>query len=240
MEHILEVKDLYYSYGGIQALRGINLHIDAGEIIALIGANGAGKTTTLQCISGLLGAPKAGAIIFNGRILNGKKPHEISRMGLVQVLEGRKIFPHLTVRENLEMGAYNVKGSFQKDLEEIYNRFPRLRERQNQQGGTLSGGEQQMLAFARALMAKPKIIMMDEPSLGLAPLIVKDVFDIIKTINKDGIPILLVEQNSKKALEVASRGYVIETGKIVLEDNAKNLLHNEEVIKSYLGGAVEI
>ncbi|MDR0583110.1 MAG: ABC transporter ATP-binding protein [Treponema sp.] len=236
MDPVLEVKNLCFAYGGIQALRGISLKIFPGEIIALIGANGAGKTTTLQCISGLLGKPKSGEICFKGQLLNGKKPHEISRMGLVQILEGRKIFPHLTVRENLEMGAYTGKGNFHKDLEEIYERFPRLKEREKQAGGTLSGGEQQMLAVARALIAKPEIIMMDEPSLGLAPLIVEGVFEIIKKINGEGIPILLVEQNSKIALEAASRAYVLETGKIVLEDDAGNLLHNEEVIKSYLGG----
>ncbi|MDR2433590.1 MAG: ABC transporter ATP-binding protein [Treponema sp.] len=236
MDPILELKDICFAYGGIQALRGISLKIFPGEIIALIGANGAGKTTTLQCISGLLGKPKSGGVYFNGQLLSGKKPHEISRMGVIQILEGRKIFPHLTVRENLEMGAYTGRGDFSRDLEEMYERFPRLKERHNQMGGTLSGGEQQMLAVARALMAKPKILMMDEPSLGLAPLIVEGVFEIIKKINGQGIPILLVEQNSKIALEVASRGYVLETGKIVLEDDAKNLLHNEEVIKSYLGG----
>jgi branched-chain amino acid transport system ATP-binding protein len=236
MDPILELKNLCFAYGGIQALRGISLKIFPNEIIALIGANGAGKTTTLQCISGLLGKPKAGEVYFNGQLLNGKKPHEISRMGVIQILEGRKIFPHLTVRENLEMGAYTGRGNFLKDLEEIYEWFPRLKERQSQAGGTLSGGEQQMLAIGRALMAKPKILMMDEPSLGLAPLIVEGVFEIIKKINGEGIPILLVEQNSKIALEIAARGYVLETGKIVLEDDAKNLLHNEEVIKSYLGG----
>jgi branched-chain amino acid transport system ATP-binding protein len=236
MDHILEVKDLCYQYGGIHALRGINLHIDAGEIIALIGANGAGKTTTLQCVSGLLGNFASGDILFNGKSLKGKRPHEISRMGIVQALEGRKIFPHLTVLENLEMGAYNVKGSYQDKLEDIYKRFPRLKERQKQDGGTLSGGEQQMLAFARALISNPKLIMMDEPSLGLAPLIVKEVFETIQAINRDGIPILLVEQNSRMALGIASRGYVLETGNIVLEDDAKNLMHNEQIIKSYLGG----
>jgi len=236
MEPILEVKNLYFSYGGIEALRGISLKIFPGEIIALIGANGAGKTTTLQCISGLLGKPKSGEIYYNGQLLNGKKPHDISRMGLVMVLEGRKIFPHLTVYENLQMGAITGRGNFNKDLEEIFGRFPRLAERRKQFGGTLSGGEQQMLAVARALISKPKLIMMDEPSLGLAPLIVEEVFQIIKKINSEGIPILLVEQNSKIALETASRGYVLETGNIVLEDDAKNLLHNEEVIKSYLGG----
>jgi branched-chain amino acid transport system ATP-binding protein len=236
MEPILEIKDLCFAYGGIQALRGISLKIYPGEIIALIGANGAGKTTTLHCISGLLGRPKSGEIYFNGQLLNGKKPHDISRMGLVQVLEGRKIFPHLTVRENLEMGAYTSSGAFHKELAEMYERFPRLYERQNQAGGTLSGGEQQMLAVARALMSKPKLIMMDEPSLGLAPLIVEGVFEIIRKIHTEGISILLVEQNSKMALDTAGRGYVLETGNVVLEDEAKNLLYNEKVIKSYLGG----
>ncbi len=236
MEHILELKDLRYAYGGIQALRGISLTIDDGEIIALIGANGAGKTTTLQAVSGLLGAPQSGEILFGGKRLNGIRPHDVAKLGLIQVLEGRKIFPHLTVKENLEMGAYGVKDGAQDTLKEVYRRFPRLKEREKQYGGTLSGGEQQMLAIGRALMARPKIILMDEPSLGLAPLIIKEVFSIVRDINSEGIPILLVEQNSKVALNAANRGYVIETGKIVLEGDAKELLNNETVIKSYLGG----
>lgn len=236
MERILEVKDLHYSYGGIQALQGIDLHINEGEIIALIGANGAGKTTTLQCISGLLGLPQSGEILFKNTRISGKRAHDISKMGIIQVLEGRKVFPHLTVQENLKMGAYGVKGDISEDLKEIYRRFPRLKEREKQYGGTLSGGEQQMLAISRALMAKPKIILMDEPSLGLAPLIVREVFSIIKDINSEGLPILLVEQNSRAALNTAKRGYVIETGKIVLEGDAMDLKNNEMVIKSYLGG----
>jgi len=237
MEPILQVKDLCYSYGEIQALRGINLHINPKEVIALIGANGAGKTTTLQCISGLLGTPQNGEIFFNCVLLNGKRPHDISRLGLTQVLEGRKVFPHLTVKENLKMGAYGANVDVNENLNEIYRRFPRLKEREKQYGGTLSGGEQQMLAIGRALMRKPKIILMDEPSLGLAPLIVREVFAIIKDINSEGIPILLVEQNSKSALHAAKRGYVLETGTIVLEGDAEELMHNEMVIKSYLGGS---
>lgn len=236
MEHILDIRNLRYSYGGIMALQGIDLYIGEKEIIALVGTNGAGKTTTLQCVSGLLGVPEKGDIVFKHTLINGKRPHEISKMGLIQVLEGRKIFPHLTVRENLEMGAFGIKGDIQKELTEIYQRFPRLKEREKQYGGTLSGGEQQMLAIGRALMARPKLILMDEPSLGLAPLVIKEVFAIIKDINSEGIPILLVEQNSKVALNAAHRGYVIETGKIVLEGEARELLHNEMVIKSYLGG----
>ena len=236
MSSILEVNDLRYAYGGIQALRGINLKINDNEIIALIGTNGAGKTTTLQCISGLLGKPTGGEIIFNNTKINGKYPHDISRLGIIQVLEGRKIFPHLTVKENLEMGAYGIKEDISEDLKDIYHRFPRLKEREKQYGGTLSGGEQQMLAIGRALMSRPKIILMDEPSLGLAPLIIKEVFSIVRDINSEGIPILLVEQNSSVALNVAHRGYVVETGKIVIEGTAEELKDNETVVKSYLGG----
>lgn len=236
MEHYLAVNNLNYSYGGIHALGGVNLHVAKKEIVALIGANGAGKTTTLQCISGLLGAPEKGEIIFDGINISGKKPHEISKLGLTQVLEGRKIFPHLTVKENLILGAYAVHEDTTKELKEIYHRFPRLKEREKQYGGTLSGGEQQMLAIGRALMSKPKIILMDEPSLGLAPFVINEVFSIIKDINSEGIPILLVEQNSKVALTAADRAYVIETGQIIVSGSAKELMNDELIIKSYLGG----
>lgn len=237
-EHILELKDFRYSYGEIAAVKGISLHVDAGEIVALIGANGAGKTTTLRCVSGLIGAASGGAIYFMGQEITQKKPNEISSAGLIHVLEGRHIFPNLTVLENLMMGAYlrKDKKNIQLDIQRMYERFPRLEERKNQHAGTLSGGEQQMLAVARALMAKPKMILLDEPSMGLAPLVVKDIFQIIKDINEEGIPILLVEQNSKAALEIADRGYVLETGELVMQGSAEELLADDELIKRYLGG----
>ncbi len=238
MTHMLELKELHYYYGKIEAVKGISLHVDPGEIVALIGANGAGKTTTLRCVSGLLGSSHTGGIEFLGQDISRKMAHEITRLGLIHVLEGRKIFPHLTVLENLRMGAYCRKDreNFEADIAEMYRRFPRLQERSRQLAGTLSGGEQQMLAVGRALMARPKMILMDEPSLGLAPKIVNDVFQIIRDINLEGIPILLVEQNSKAALEVASRAYVLETGGIVMEGAAEELLADDDVIKSYLGG----
>ncbi len=238
MPNILEINNLLYSYGKIRALKGINLTIGEREIVALIGANGAGKTTTLHCVSGLLDNFESGSITFMGKSLNGMKPHEVSKCGITQVLEGRHIFPHLTIKENLMMGAYlRTDGTaIDRDLQNIYRRFPRLYEREEQLGGTLSGGEQQMLAIARALMAKPKLILMDEPSLGLAPLIVKEVFQIIREINKEGMPILLVEQNSKAALSIADRGYVLESGEIVMCEKCEDLLNNEDVRKSYLGG----
>jgi branched-chain amino acid transport system ATP-binding protein len=238
MPNILEINNLLHSYGKIRALKGINLTIGEGEIVALIGANGAGKTTTLHCISGLLGNFESGTVTFMGKSLKGMKPHEVSKCGITQVLEGRHIFPHLTIKENLMMGAYLRADStaIDSDLQNIYRRFPRLHEREKQLGGTLSGGEQQMLAIARALMAKPKLILMDEPSLGLAPLIVKEVFQIIREINKEGMPILLVEQNSKAALSIADRGYVLESGEIVMCEKCEDLLNNERVQKSYLGG----
>jgi branched-chain amino acid transport system ATP-binding protein len=238
MANILELSDLRYSYGKIRALKGITLTIGAGEIVALIGANGAGKTTTLHCISGLLGGIESGSIAFMGKSLIGMRPHDVTKCGITQVLEGRHIFPHLTIRENLMMGAYLRADSagIAADVENIYRRFPRLREREAQLGGTLSGGEQQMLAIARALMARPKLILMDEPSLGLAPLVVKEVFQIIREINREGMPILLVEQNSKAALSIAERGYVLENGKIVMCEKCQDLLNNENVRKSYLGG----
>ena len=238
MPKMLEVNDLHFSYGKIRALRGINLHISEGEIVALIGANGAGKTTILRCISGLLGNVESGSINFMGKTLNGLKPHEVSQNGITQVLEGRHIFPHLTIKENLQMGAYlrTDTSRIKSDIQDMYRRFPRLHERERQLGGTLSGGEQQMLAIARALMARPKLILMDEPSLGLAPMIVKEVFQIIQEINREGMPILLVEQNSKAALSIADRGYVLETGEIIMCEKCEDLLNNERVQKSYLGG----
>ena len=238
MDPIFELIDFHFAYGEINAVRGINLHVNPGEIVALIGANGAGKTTTLQCISGLIGRCKSGKIMYAGKDITNAHATEISKMGLIHVLEGRMIFPLLTVYENLQMGAFLNKSRDEVEMliKEMYRRFPRLKERKKQLAGTLSGGEQQMLAVARALMAKPRMLLMDEPSLGLAPLIVKEVFRIISDINSEGIPILLVEQNSKAALEVASRGYVLESGQVSIEGNAKDLLHDESIIKSYLGG----
>lgn len=236
-EKILELIDLHYSYGPIKAVKGISLHVEEGEIVTLIGGNGAGKTTTLCTISGLLGRPTDGEIRFMGEKINGMAPNKVTGLGIAQCLEGRHIFSQLTVRENLMMGAYlrKDKKGIDDDLEYVFDLFPRLLEREKQHGGTLSGGEQQMLAVGRALMQKPKLLMMDEPSLGLAPIIVQDIFATIKKINQDGIPVLLIEQNSNAALGIADRGYVMETGNIVLQDTAENLRNNEEVRKVYLG-----
>lgn len=235
-EKVLEVKDLHFSYGEIKALRGISFDVREGEIVTLLGGNGAGKTTTLQSISGLISGVTSGEIRFMGKDITNKSPHSLAKMGIAQCLEGRLIFSQLTVLENLQMGAYLRKGErVQRDMDYVFSLFPRLLERKNQMGGTLSGGEQQMLAVGRAVMQEPKILMMDEPSLGLAPLIIQDIFTAIKTINQDGIPILLVEQNSNAALQVADRGYVMETGEIKLADTAENLLKNDEVKKTYLG-----
>lgn len=238
MSKILEVKDLHYHYGEIHALKGISLDVDEGEIVTLIGANGAGKTTTLHCISGLLGKISGGEIRFMGKRIDGHKGHDIAGMGLAQCLEGRHVFGNLTVKENLQMGAYLRKDpdGIKRDFEYVYSLFPRLKERESQGVKTLSGGEQQMLAVGRALMQSPKLLMMDEPSLGLAPLVIQEIFNTIKRINADGIPILLIEQNSNAALKVANRGYVIENGEIVLADSSANLLANEDVKKAYLGG----
>lgn len=235
MDTILEVKSLDYHYGAIHALREISMSVCKGEIVALIGGNGAGKTTTLRCISGLLGAPTGGDILYRGESIVRKRAEWIARNGISQVLEGRHIFSKLTVEENLRMGAFGKDIDFKSSLEYVYALFPRLKERSRQQGGTLSGGEQQMLAVGRGLMSRPVLLMMDEPSLGLAPIIVKEIFEIIKRINENGTTILLVEQNSKAALNVAHRAYVMETGQIVLSDTAAALMRNEEVRKSYLG-----
>jgi branched-chain amino acid transport system ATP-binding protein len=232
----LEVTDFQFFYGGIHAIKGISLYVEEGEIVTIIGANGAGKTTTLRAISGLLGNITYGKIDFMGTTLNRLKPYKIASLGLAQVLEGRHVFPQLSVKENLLLGAFTRKSKeIDQDMSYVYDLFPRLKERENQLGGTLSGGEQQMLAVGRALMQRPKLLMMDEPSLGLAPIIVKGIFEIIKTISNDGIPILLVEQNSHAALSIADRGYVIETGRIIMADTADNLLNNAEVKKAYLG-----
>ena len=235
MEEILKIESLVYHYGAIQALHGVNLEVKKGEIVALIGGNGAGKTTTLRCVSGLLGAPSSGDILFNGQSIKNKRAERIAAQGISQVLEGRHIFPKLSVYENLLLGFFGKNGDFNSALDYVYTLFPRLKEREKQEGGTLSGGEQQMLAVGRALMSEPKILMMDEPSLGLAPLIVKEIFEIIKRINQNGTTVFLVEQNSKAALKIAHRGYVLENGKVILTDTAKNLLDNEDVKRSYLG-----
>lgn len=235
MDPILEVSSLDYHYGAIHALKNVSLVVDQGEIVALIGGNGAGKTTTLRCISGLLGTPTGGQIRFKGENIIKKRAEWIAANGITHVLEGRHIFSKLTVEENLRMGAFGKGSDFNKSLEYVYSLFPRLKEREKQLGGTLSGGEQQMLAVGRGLMSRPLLMLMDEPSLGLAPILVREIFAIIKKINEDGTTILLVEQNSKAALNIAKRGYVIETGQIILHDSAKALLQNENVRKSYLG-----
>ncbi|RCK74393.1 MAG: Branched-chain amino acid transport ATP-binding protein LivF [Anaerolineae bacterium] len=233
---LLEVKDLNVYYGAIHALQGISFHLDEGEIVTLIGANGAGKSTTLNTISGIL-RPRQGQVIFKGKDITFTPADEIVRMGVCQSPEGRKIFATLTVMENLEMGAYTQtdKQEIQKNLERVFRSFPRLKERQNQLGGTLSGGEQQMLAIGRALMSRPQLLLLDEPSMGLSPILVEEIFNIIQEINAQGTSILLVEQNAQMALSVAHRGYVLETGKIVLEGDSRDLLNNPMVAKAYLG-----
>ena len=233
---LLEVKDLEVSYGVIQALKGINFEVNEGEIVTLIGANGAGKTTTMQSVIGLI-PKKGGTVLYDGQDISKTPCHKIVHLGMSQVPEGRRIFQELTVYENLLMGAYSKKkdDSFNEDLEKVYKRFPRLAERKNQIAGTLSGGEQQMLAMGRALMSRPKLLMLDEPSMGLSPLLVDEVFDIIKDINKDGTTILLVEQNAGKSLAISDRAYVLETGSIVLSGTGAELAASEEVKKAYLG-----
>lgn len=234
---MLQVKEIHVYYGAIQALKGVSIEVEQGSIVTLIGANGAGKTSTLKSISGLL-KPRQGSIRFQDREISRLVPEKIVELGISQVPEGRRVFPGLTVLENLEMGAYlrKDKKEIQKDLSEIFDRFPRLQERRKQLAGTLSGGEQQMLAIGRALMARPKLMLMDEPSMGLAPLLVKEIFEIIKEINEKGTTILLIEQNANMALSIADRAYVIETGEIVLQGSADELLRSQEVKKAYLGG----
>jgi branched-chain amino acid transport system ATP-binding protein len=233
---MLELKDVHTYYGNIHALKGISLRVEQGEIVTLIGSNGAGKSTTLRTIQGI-NRPRSGSIVLEGEELEKLPPHEIAFRGVAQSPEGRMIFPRMTVLENLEMGAYarKTRDGFGDDLERVFGLFPRLKERIGQKGGTLSGGEQQMLAMGRALMARPRILLLDEPSMGLSPILVELIFDIIQTINKDGTTILLVEQNALMALSIANRGYVIQTGEIVLSDDAAKLKENEMVRKSYLG-----
>ena len=233
---MLEIKDLHVSYGGIQALRGVSLNVPDGKIVTLIGANGAGKSTLMRTISGLVKA-QSGSILWNGQELLGKPIDQIVASGIAMSPEGRRVFADLTVLENLKIGAYlrKDKAETEKDLEWVYSLFPRLKERSWQSAGTLSGGEQQMLAVARALMSRPKLMMMDEPSLGLAPLIVRDIFQIIREINKQGVTILLIEQNANMALHTADRGYVMETGEIILEGAGRELLENTVIREAYLG-----
>lgn len=232
----LEIRDLHVSYGGIRALKGIDLTVEEGQIVTLIGANGAGKSTTLRAISGLQ-KPQSGSILYGGEDLVGLPAKEIVRRGIIHVPEGRRVFPDMTVAENLKIGAFlrKDKDGIASDMDYVYSLFPRLKERSWQPAGTLSGGEQQMLAVGRALMSRPKVLMMDEPSLGLAPLIVKDIFSIIRRVNADGITVLLIEQNANAALRIADYGYVLETGVIALTGTGEELLRNESVREAYLG-----
>ena len=234
---MLRISDLEVYYGAIHALKGLSLEVRAGEIVTLIGANGAGKSTTLRTISGLI-TPKSGSIEFEGKNIAGTGAHEIVRMGLSQVPEGRRIFAEMTVLENLELGAFtrSDKDGIAADMEMVFTRFPRLKERISQQAGTLSGGEQQMLAMGRALMSRPRLLLLDEPSMGLAPLLIKEIFSIIVDINKTGTTVLLVEQNANMALSIANRAYVLETGRITLAGDARELAASEDVRKAYLGG----
>jgi len=234
---LLNIEDLVVSYGAIRALHGISFHVDEGEVVTLIGANGAGKSTTLRTISGLL-PPDQGRIMYDGTDLTRVGADMIVRMGIVQVPEGRKIFAPLTVRENLEMGAYTRRdqAEIEESMEQVFNLFPRLSERAEQRGGTLSGGEQQMLAVARALMGKPRLLLMDEPSMGLAPVLVEEIFSTIEQISQQGVTILLVEQNAHMAFSVANRGYVLETGVVQLEGTSTELRENPQVRQAYLGG----
>jgi branched-chain amino acid transport system ATP-binding protein len=235
-EVILSVEDVHTYYGTIHALKGVSLDVREGEIVTLIGANGAGKSTTLRSINGL-NHPREGRIHFQGHDITEEPPHDVVKLGISQSPEGRRLFPRMSVRENLEMGAYqrSDRRAQAEDLDRVYSLFPRLAERKNQKAGTLSGGEQQMCAIGRALMARPKLLMLDEPSMGLAPIFVEKIFEIVREINEQGTPILLVEQNALMALETATRGYVMETGTIALADDAKSLRENEQVRKTYLG-----
>jgi branched-chain amino acid transport system ATP-binding protein len=233
---VLELDDIHVYYGAIHALKGVSLRVEPGEIVTLIGANGAGKSTTLRSINGL-NHPRNGKIFFQGTDVTSMPPHQIVKRGISQSPEGRKLFPRMSVTENLEMGAFQRtdRGEIKEDMDRVFSLFPRLAERRTQKAGTMSGGEQQMLAIGRALMARPKLLLLDEPSMGLAPIFVEKIFEIVKEINDQGTPILLVEQNALMALDTADRGYVLETGKIALADDAKALRQNEQVRKTYLG-----
>ena len=235
-EPTLLLEDVHTYYGSIHALKGVALEVHEGEVVTLIGANGAGKSTTLRSINGL-NTPREGRIVFQGKDITRRPPHEIVQMGLSQSPEGRRLFPHMTVLENLEMGAFqrNDRSQIKEDLDRVNSLFPRLAERKSQRAGTLSGGEQQMVAMGRALMARPKLLMLDEPSMGLAPIFVEKIFEIVREINEQGTTILLVEQNALMALDAADRGYVLETGRVALADEAKALRENEQVQKTYLG-----
>jgi branched-chain amino acid transport system ATP-binding protein len=235
-EPVLRVEDVHTFYGSIEALKGISLDVHDGEIVTLIGANGAGKSTMLRSINGL-NHPRQGKIFFQGTDVTSMPPHQIVKRGISQSPEGRKLFPRMTVIENLEMGAFqrNDRAGIKEDMDRVFSLFPRLAERRTQKAGTMSGGEQQMLAIGRALMARPKLLLLDEPSMGLAPIFVEKIFEIVREINQQGTPILLVEQNALMALDTADRGYVLETGKIALADDAKALRQNEQVRKTYLG-----
>ena len=235
-ETVLTVEDVHTFYGSIEALKGISLEVREGEIVTLIGANGAGKSTTLRSINGL-NHPRQGKIVFQGTDVTSMPPHQIVKRGISQSPEGRKLFPRMTVTENLEMGAFqrSDRAEMREDMDRVYSLFPRLAERKTQKAGTMSGGEQQMLAIGRALMARPKLLLLDEPSMGLAPIFVEKIFEIVREINEQGTPILLVEQNALMALDTADRGYVLETGKVALADDAKSLRQNEQVRKTYLG-----
>ena len=237
---LLELKNIEAAYGNIKALKGINLSVPEGKIVTLIGANGAGKSTTMKTIMGVM-KPVAGDVLFKGKSITGMKTHAIVNQGVVLVPEGRQILQNMTVRENLEMGAYHRKDKegIKEDLSKVFERFPRLFERQSQFGGTLSGGEQQMLAIGRAMMARPEVMLLDEPSMGLAPLVVQQIFDVIKDINHMGTTVLLVEQNARKALQIADYAYVMETGKIVMEGPAQEVADNPDVMAAYLGGKKE-
>jgi branched-chain amino acid transport system ATP-binding protein len=233
---LLKIKDLNVYYGAIHALKGISLEVNEGEIVTLIGSNGAGKSTTIKTISGLI-APHSGTVEFLGKQIGGMPAHQINALGVIQIPEGRRVFPEMTVGENLLIGAFlrkDIKG-IKEDMDKVYDRFPRMKEREKQVAATLSGGEQQMLAVGRALMARPKLLLLDEPSMGLAPILVDEVFEIVQEINRQGTTILLVEQNAKMALSVANRGYVLQTGEIALSGTACDLLNTEEVRKVYLG-----
>lgn len=234
MSKILEIKNLSVSYGGIEAIKNISLDVEAGSIVTLIGSNGAGKSSTLRSIAGIVKA-KSGEVLFEGENILGLSPDQIVKRGVTLVPEGRRVFPNLTVAENLHVGAYLRKDDIKPDLEYVYELFPRLKERSWQFAGTLSGGEQQMLAMGRALMSRPRLLLLDEPSMGLSPLLVTEIFDIIKEINEAGTTVLLVEQNAKKALEIADRAYALETGRITLSGKASELMNNEAVKKAYLG-----
>jgi len=236
MSSLLQVKDLKVNYGGIEALKGISFEVNAGEIVTLIGANGAGKSTTLRAIMSVVNAA-SGSIVYNGEDITKLPTHEIVNRGIVLVPEGRRVFPNLTVLENLRVGAYlrDDKAAIEEDIQNVYKLFPRLEERHWQMAGTLSGGEQQMLAVGRALMAKPKLIMMDEPSLGLAPLVVRDIFSIIRRINESGTTVLLIEQNANAALKIANRGYVLQTGNVTMTGSGHDLLNDQSIKEAYLG-----